>query len=125
MRSFPEPGARERVSRGGGQYPFWSPDGNTIYYWTVSPLGSGTSLSLMGARVQRGPPFVVSATDSILQGSYLPGNWALHPDGDRIVVTQDLTSASPEAQTDGTASPERFLVVVNWFEELRQAMGGN
>ena len=41
VRSFPEPGAQERVSQGGGAYPFWSPDGNTIYYWT---LGAPNSL---------------------------------------------------------------------------------
>ena len=40
-----------------------------------------------------------------------------------MVVTQDITSTSAEGQTDGTANPERFLVVVNWFEELRQRMG--
>ena len=61
--------------------------------------------------------------ESILEGSYRDNSWALHPDGERIVVTQDVTAASVEAQTDGTASPERFIVVVNWFEELRERMG--
>ena len=123
VRSFPEPGARERVSQGAGQYPFWSPDGNTIYYWTAGP--AGTFVTLMGARVQRGPPFVVTATDTILQGSYRVNSWSPHPDGDKIVVTRDVTSGSAETQADGTATPERFLVVTDWFEELRQRMGGN
>ena len=119
VRSFPEAGARERVSQGGGESPFWSPDGKTIYYWT---LGASV-VTLMAARVQRGPPFVVTATDSILQGPYRTADWALHPDGDRMVVTQDITSTSAEGQTDGTVNPERFLVVVNWFEELRERVG--
>ena len=118
VRSFPVPGARERVSQGGGDWPRWSPDGNTIYYWTLGPTGS--VVSLMGARVQRGPPFVVTTTDTILQGAYDPGSWDLHPDGDRMVVTQRVTSTSSDDQTDGTLTPERFLVVVNWFEELLQ-----
>ena len=121
VRSFPETGARERVSQGRGEYPFWSPDGNAIYYWTQGTLGS--VISLMRARVQRGPPFVVTATDTILEGPYDPRDWALHPDGDRFVVTTDATDPSVESQTDGTAGQERFLVVVNWFEELRQRMG--
>ena len=32
IRSLPEPGERTLVSEGGGLYPFWSPDGNTVYY---------------------------------------------------------------------------------------------
>jgi Tol biopolymer transport system component len=35
IRSFPDPGAPTRVSEGGGVGPSWSPDGNTVYYWTV------------------------------------------------------------------------------------------
>ncbi len=123
VRSFPEPGAREAVSQGGGRYPFWSPDGNTIYYWTVGPQGS--VITFMAARVQRGPPFVVTVRESILEGPYRDDSWALHPDGERIVVVQDVTAASVEAQTDGTTSPERFLVVTNWFEELRERLGEN
>ena len=122
VRGFPAEGPRETISQGGGQYPRWSPDGNTVYYWTVSPWGS--VISLMGARVQRGPPFVVLATDSILQGAYDAESWALHPDGDRIVVTRNApTSASAEAQPDGIVAAERFVVVTNWFEELRQRVG--
>ena len=99
----------------------WVLYGFGIYYWTLGPLNS--VITLMGARVQKGPPFVVTARDTILQGPYRPFDWDLHPDGDRFVVTRRVTSAS--AQTDGTASPERFLVVVNWFEELKARMGSN
>ena len=42
------------------------------------------------------------------------------PDGDRFVVTEDI---GVEEQTDEEMAPERFLVVVNWFEELRARMG--
>ena len=47
----------------------------------------------------------------------------LHPDGNRIVTTRLVTSLSSEAPADGTTSPERFLVVVNWFEELQERLG--
>ena len=36
IRSFPDPGERTLVSQGGGTVPFWSPDGNTLYYATGS-----------------------------------------------------------------------------------------
>ncbi len=119
VRSFPEPGALERVSQGGGVEPFWSTDGNTIYYWTQGPPGS--VITLMAARVQRGPPVAVTARDSVLAGAYFPADSDLHPDGDRIVVTGPVASAL----SDGAPSGERFLVVVNWFEELKERMGGN
>ena len=121
VRAFPEARARESVSRGGGRFPRWSPGGNTIFYWTLGPQGS--VVSLLAARVQRGPPFVVTTTDTILQGPYQTFNWDLHPDGDRMVTTRDVASVSSETTADGTTSPERFLVVVNWFEELLERLG--
>ncbi len=45
----------------------------------------------------------------------------LHPDGDRLVVPQDVAAGT--APEGAASEPERFLVVVNWFEELRQRMG--
>ena len=85
------PGERTVVSQGGGDVPFWSPDGNTLYYWRNDGAGEGRPAS------------------------------DLHPDGDRIIVAQD---AGVSATPDGAASePERFIVVTNWFEELRQRMG--
>ena len=34
VRSFPEPRQQVRVSEGGGQFPRWSQDGRTLYYWS-------------------------------------------------------------------------------------------
>ncbi|HSH74111.1 MAG TPA: protein kinase, partial [Longimicrobiales bacterium] len=47
IRSFPEPGAPTIVSQGGGDVPFWSPDGGTLYYW------NGAAQPWMVARIQR------------------------------------------------------------------------
>jgi hypothetical protein len=52
-------------------------------------------------------------------GYYRPG-WDLHPDGDRLVVSQALNEATV-LQSEALA--ERFIVVTNFFEELRQRMG--
>ena len=37
VRSFPDARQPDIVSQGGGIFPLWSPDGNTIYYWTLGP----------------------------------------------------------------------------------------
>ena len=52
IRSFPEPGERTPVSQGGGNFPLWSPDGNTVYYWDTPGPGGGTFLA---ARLRREP----------------------------------------------------------------------
>ena len=118
IRSFPDPGERTLVSQGGGFAPNWSPDGNTLYYVT------GFGQPFMAARMQRDPVPVVLSTDTTLALVFnvtaFPGS-ALHPDGDRFIFAQNATAATlPE---DGAAEPLRFLVVTNWFEELRQRMG--
>ena len=123
VRSFPEARQPEIVSQGGGVFPLWSPDGNTIYYWT---LGPATAIkSLIATRIERGPPFVVISRDTVISGTYRNFSSDLHPDGDRLVVPQDVGASGGDVVADEAVEPERFLVVVNWFEELRERMGGN
>jgi serine/threonine-protein kinase len=116
VRSFPDPGERTIVSQGEGWVPFWSPDGNTLYY-----AGQRGGRTWMAARLQRNPVPVVLSRDSLFTGSYLPPfpGSGLHPDGDRWIVASSVGSADPE----GGAQPERLVMVTNFFEELRQRMG--
>ena len=116
MRSFPVAGQEFIVSQGGGQFPRWSPDGSTIYYWREidEPVDS-----LFAARVQTEPTFEVLSQEVVLTGDYVPEYWDIHPDGDKIVVAQPV-AASSDSQESG---PERFTVIVNWFEELRERVG--
>ena len=111
VRSFPEARQPEIVSQGGGKWPLWSPDGNTIYYWTLGPPNA--ILSFIATRIERGPPFVVISRDTVLAETYVSFSSDLHPDGDRLVISRDVAAQGPE----------RFLVVVNWFGELLQRMG--
>ena len=121
VRSFPDPGERTPVSEGGGDFPVWSPDGNTVYYWTLAGVGGGGGDEFMAARIQRNPTPVVLSREPLFTGNYFRPAWSLHPDGDRLVVPQQ---AAVSATPDGAAAePERFILVTNWFEELRQRMG--
>ena len=121
VRSFPEARQPEIVSQGGGDTPLWSPDGNTIYYWTLG--GRIAVKSLIAARIERGPPFVVTSRDTVLAGTYLSWGSDLHPDGDRLIIAQNVSVAGANTAADEAPEPERFLVVVNWFEELLERMG--
>ena len=119
IRSFPEPGERTVVSQGGGLTPFWSPDGNTLYYLRAV---DGIQGEIMAARLQRDPVPVVLSTDTLFSAAGdepFPGS-ALHPDGDRFIFTR---SASAGTVAEGDAErPERLILVQNFFEELRQVV---
>ncbi len=115
VRSFPDPGERTPVSEGGGVFPVWSPDGNTVYYWTLGPGGT-----FWAARLQREPTPMVLSRDSLFTGEYYRPASDLHPSGSRVIAGLLRPATAP----DGVASePERFIMVTNWFEELRERMG--
>jgi eukaryotic-like serine/threonine-protein kinase len=122
VNSFPEPRRAEVVSMGGGVAPAWSPDGSTIFYWT--PGRPNESRSLMAASIERGPPFAVISRDTLLFGVSAGSSWDLHPEGDRFVRTAFVQPVASELAA-AVLSRERFLVVVNWFEELRARMGSD
>ena len=119
IRSFPKAGERTLVSESGGLVPLWSPDGNTLYYYT------GSEQSVMAARLQRDPVPVVLSTDVLFNpaphGEPSAGS-ALHPDGDRFILAQNAGTGDVE---EGVADRRRFVLVTDWFEELRQRMGSN
>lgn len=78
----------------------------------------------MTSSVQREPTFAVLSTEFVLSGDYSVDGWDLHPDGDRFMIARRARSGQPaEAGEALQTDPERYLVVVNWFEELRAAMG--
>jgi eukaryotic-like serine/threonine-protein kinase len=110
VRSFPTPGRPVRISEGEGQFPRWSPDGETLYYWALSEAGADT---LFAATLSGGPARSVLSRKPVLWGSFTPENWDLHPSGRQILV------AARQRETEG----ERFTVVLNWFEELKAKLG--
>jgi serine/threonine-protein kinase len=118
VRSFPEPRQPVLVSRGGGDRPRWSPSGDAIYYWKDG--GATAADSLMRAEVESEPTFAPVRTSTVLVGEYAVGTWDLHPDGDRIVIGRSAATQ----ESDDEARP-RYVLVVNWFEELRAALGGS
>ena len=87
IRSFPEPGERTLVSQGGGEYPFWSPDGSTVYFWTLG-VGGAEGDAFIAARIRRNPTPVVLSREPLFSGNYFRPASDLHPDGDRLVVPQ-------------------------------------
>ncbi len=72
----------------------------------------------MRAEVEREPTFAVLRTSTVLVGEYAVGTWDLHPQDDRIVIGRRAG-----LQDDDNESRPRYVMVVNWFDELRAALG--
>ncbi|MDH3208710.1 MAG: protein kinase, partial [Gemmatimonadota bacterium] len=117
IRSFPLAVAPTKVSQDGGEIPFWSPDGDKIYYTAGG--------ALMVAHLERDPVPVVLSTEELFTlppGAQVFQGSGLDPTGERFIVARTPSDSEPE---NAASDPERFLVVTNWFTELRERMGEN
>lgn len=114
IRDFPSAQGKWRVSSSGGRGPRWSPDGRYLYYWRP-----GVVDTLLRVRVDRIPAVVVGAPERVLAlDAAALSDWDIHPDGKRFIVTV-LDIPVPVEGADGTPAAGRYLVVQNWFTELR------
>ena len=119
IRDLPVAQGKWRVSTTGGRAPRWTPDGRSLYYWHQgSPVDS-----LYRVRVDRTPSVTVRAPELVLTLDVFgsgPWHWDLHPDGTRFIVAVADQPSSPSA---GTVSASRYIVVQNWFTELKALTG--
>jgi serine/threonine-protein kinase len=114
MRDFPVPQGKWNISRGDARTPRWSPDGKFVYFWR-----SGAPLdTLFRSRIDRTPTVVVHAPEVVaVMDADGTNNWDLHPDGRRFIVAVAGGGAAPTASS---AKPSRYLILDNWFSELRR-----
>jgi serine/threonine-protein kinase len=121
VRDFPVARGKWLVpgSDGAGQ-PRWATDGKAIYFWK---LRSGQD-TLLVARVDRAPQVVIHDPVPVpgLPPVVMRG-WDLAPDGQRLVVSSVLTPTVAGTSEDQSAADGRYLVTINWFEELKARMG--
>jgi Tol biopolymer transport system component len=121
IRSFPVAGERTVVSRGGGMGGIWSPDGSTLYY-SASADAESSVVTMVAARLRLDPVVTVLSTDTLFTIEGVPprsGQNPLHPDGDRFIFP-----VAVEGGSGAEARGARLILVQNWFEELRDRVGG-
>ena len=113
MRDFPVPQGKWNLSRGPGNAPRWSPDGRFVYFWRgAQPLDS-----LFRVRIDRVPTTVVQAPELVIaMDADGLASWDLHPDGRRFITTVPAAAAA----SSGGAQGVRYLILQNWFGELRR-----
>jgi serine/threonine-protein kinase len=120
MRDFPVPQGKWNISHGPGSAARWSPDGRFVYFWR-SAVGPFSLDTLLRARVDRTPAVVVQAPEVVATiNADGVQHWDLHPDGRRFIVA--VISSEPAA-TSASAPQARYLILLNWFDELRRQTG--
>ena len=103
-----------RVSEGGGNAPVWSRDESEIFYLQGKRMMAVEVEEGQGVELELGRP------EALFEGDFVPDqfgnpNYDVHPDG-RFLM---LRSAG------GEAARHRINVVVNWFREIEERLGGN
>jgi serine/threonine-protein kinase len=107
------------VSTAGYRHPRWSPDGKELLFMVGS---SGIRLMVAGVTAQ--PAFAFGNSLPLSKPVYWMDNatdtarlWDVLPDGQHFVA---VIPAGSIGQSGGTADPQEYRVVLNWFEELKQ-----
>ena len=119
VRPFPGPGGRVPVSVGGGSVPIWTDGGREIIYqaddlrsWVVATVGTGSDFT-----VESLEPF-----GPVAEGFYMrsqTGHFDVSTLDQRIF---GLTSPTGGGTLGGLRSGVQDIVVLNFFEELRQVV---
>ena len=108
LQSYPDTArARLLITTGGGQGPLWGPDGELFYH-------NGDQMMSVLVDLATGSPNI---PEEIFEGTYryLNRNYDVTPDGETLLMVKPRTEEERR----------EVVVVLNWFEELKERMGGN
>jgi dipeptidyl aminopeptidase/acylaminoacyl peptidase len=109
VHPFPDVSAgRWRISTDGGTNATWAPDGKTLFY--------RQGLAMMAVDVIGDDPSKWPKPRMLFQGEYLFDTGPIHFDAARDGRLLMVKTGTP----GGNEAPRQFVVVQNWFEELRR-----
>jgi hypothetical protein len=116
VTDFPEGQGRWQISANGFA-PLWSPDGRELYFQQQTPEGR---IAVLGVEVADAPTFTASSVKKLFEGPFVGSilfgrSYDIAPDGERFLMVR---------QAVGGEVLTNLNVVVNWFAELRQRLGG-
>jgi hypothetical protein len=104
------PGARKKVSEGGGTEPVWSISGTELFYRGPTHLHSATISDTSGLSVV-GRETLFEDVYQRSGGDPFGANYDVFPNGKEFLMIRGEPAGKP-----------RLFVVVNWFEELQRQM---
>lgn len=108
VRSFPNPGAKIAVSRGGGYEPLWHPAGGRLYY------RDGDEMWMV--RYEAEAKFVPGPPEFLFDRHFYGGILA---DSRTYAVTEDCRFLMIQ---EDSVPGSRIHLTVNWFEELKELL---
>jgi dipeptidyl aminopeptidase/acylaminoacyl peptidase len=118
VRPFPEVSSKRwKISNNGGLSPQWSPDSRELFYISGD--------SMMAVKVKSKPTFEHEKPSPLFKiGAYMVNPslrnlhpWDVDPDGKRFLMVKPVETVG---EGSATAEPSKIIVVINWFEELKQ-----
>ena len=107
IQAFPGPGRKQQVSSDGGSAPRFRGDGRELFYRNGNKV--------MFVRIESGADSLVSTPRLLFEGTYVPDDYDVSPDGERFVMVE----------SDPETAPTRIHVILNWFEELERLVPTN
>jgi len=112
INSFPKPGRRIPISKGGGMEPVWSPDGREVFYWNPERT------RLLGTKLDPSAGMKPVSTEEVARfdygGSSPNRNYDISPDGKRFLVLQ-RRQVNP-------ILVNRLKLVQNWIGEVESLL---
>ena len=115
VEPFPPTGRRERISQDGGYWMFWSRDGNTLFYRSVSNAAGNR---LRSVDIDTEPDFSFTNEQVLPPEGFTVvaynRDYDITPDGERILMV------FPADRSVDASRNTVFNIVLNWFEELAE-----
>ena len=121
VRPFPNvDGGRWQASTSGGTRPLWARNGQELFYMATA----GTEAAVMSVRVEPGATWTAAVPTKLFAGRFffvdgggsgIGRTYDVSLDGRRFLMIKDSSSGTSSDETPG-----RFVVVQNWFEELKR-----
>ena len=115
VRTFPDVRKVETlVSTSGGRMPLWAPNGKELFYESMGTL-MRVPLMTTGATIKAGTPVKLLGGEYFYGAAGQDGNrtYDVSPDGNRFLMIKKIGGV------DEPRTPARFILVQNWFEELK------
>jgi Tol biopolymer transport system component len=106
VQSFPDGGKTWTVSSGSGEEPYWSKEGDRLFYRNGDEL--------MAVEISYTPEFSPGRPRVVVEGPYINVPWLsynVHPDGERFLLLRTFAEDIPQ--------PIPHLII-NWFDELKR-----
>ncbi|MBM3790464.1 MAG: hypothetical protein FJW35_08960, partial [Acidobacteria bacterium] len=110
VQPFPGPGARNKISTGGGREPVWSPDGRELFYRDPSER------RVMVVDIRTEPAFSAGTPRTLFEGpnpyfAATPQQYDVAPNGRRFLMLR---------RRQHVETITEMILVHNWFEELKR-----